>query len=66
MTPARLPEDAGPRPLAYDPNAVLTIAEVCVWLGGISERTFYRRGIKHADGLVRASWVYDYLEQRAA
>jgi hypothetical protein len=54
------------RVLAYDRDAVLTIAEVRAWLGGISERTFFRRGIKHADGLVRAAWVYEYLEQRAA
>jgi hypothetical protein len=59
-----MPENA--RPLSYPPDAVLTIAEVRVWLGGISERTFYRRGIKHADGLVRASWVYEYLERAAA
>ena len=54
------------RVLVYDRDAVLTIAQVCEWLGGISERTFYRRGIKHADGLVRAAWVYDYLERAAA
>lgn len=54
------------RPLAYDRDAILTIAEVRVWLGGISERSFYRRGIKHVDGLVRAEWVYQYLEDAAA
>jgi hypothetical protein len=58
-------ESGAVRPLVYDRDAVLTIAEVCVWLGGISERTFYRRGIRHVDGLVRAQWVYDYLERAA-
>lgn len=54
------------RPLAYPRDAILTIPEVCEWLDGISERTFFRRGIKHVDGLVRAEWVYAWLEERAA
>ena len=44
-----------PRPLAYPRDAVLTIPQVCEWLN-IKERTFYRRGIRHTDGL-----VLDYL-----
>jgi hypothetical protein len=53
------------RPLAYPRDAVLTIEQVCEWLS-IKERTFYRRGIRHTDGLVLAAWVYDNLEERAA
>ena len=53
------------RPLAYPRDAVLTIPQVCEWLD-IKERTFYRRGIRHTDGLVLAAWVYDNLEERAA
>ena len=53
------------RPLSYERDAVLTIEQVCEWLG-IKERTFYRRGIRHTDGLVLAAWVYDNLEERAA
>jgi hypothetical protein len=53
------------RPLAYPKDAVLTIEQVCEWLN-IKERTFYRRGIRHTDGLVLAAWVYDNLEERAA
>jgi hypothetical protein len=57
---------ASQRPLLYPRDAVLTIAQVCDWLGGISVKTFHRWGIKHANGLVRAEWVYQYLEKAAA
>jgi hypothetical protein len=53
------------RPLSYPPDAVLTLREACAWLD-ISATTFHRRGIKHADGMVLAKWVYENLELRAA
>jgi hypothetical protein len=55
-----------PRPLAYDRDAVLTVAQVAAWLGR-SERTIYRMGIKRTpEGFIVAQWVYDRLEERAA
>ncbi len=52
--------------LAYDRDAVLTVAEVAAWLRK-SERTIYRMGIRrNPQGLIVAQWVYDYLEESAA
>lgn len=54
------------RPLVYDRDAVLSVAEVAAWLRK-SPRTIYRMGIRRSpEGLILAGWVYEYLERNAA
>lgn len=61
-----MPARAKKRPLVYDRDAVLTVAEVARWLRR-SPRTIYRMGIKRTpEGLILARWVYDRLEESAA
>lgn len=54
------------RPLSYDRDAVLTVADVARWLGK-SEKRIYALGIKRTPtGHILAAWVYEWLEAQAA